>query len=205
MKPLHRFQARLLEVLRVVPEGGFSLEQLREAIGASSKSQVVHHMRQLEGRGLLKKDPDNSEGFILFDLKTAEKPVVFLPLYALAACGKGRENSQHVIERLPVQAALIPGKVKNTYLVRAEGDSMEPRIHEGDIVVVEELQPSSRPVGQIVVCEVDHEAKIKRYSEFGNAVVLESLNKNYPAEIVDSKKTHFRLCGVVRGIIFSKL
>lgn len=205
MKPLHNFQARLLEVLREMHEtDGYSLEQLRRAIGASSKSQVVHHIYQLERKGLLKRDPDNPNNFIVFGENEAEHSFFFLPLLALASCGgRGIDNAQHVIERIPVSSTLIPGRVSDSYLVQASGDSMEPRIYHGDILIVEKISNNLDPVGKIVLCEEDGEAKIKQYTKCGNNIVLASLNREYPPHVITPSKFH--LHGIIRGVLFSKI
>ncbi|MFH0770086.1 MAG: S24 family peptidase [Candidatus Peregrinibacteria bacterium] len=206
MRPLHRFQARLLEVLKNISEDeGYSLEQLRKAIGASSKSQVVHHMKQLEERGLVKRDPDNPAHFTVFGEDESEDSFTFLPLLALAACGEGIDNEQHVIERLPVRSSFIPAKLKNAFLVRAESDSMEPRIHAGDVVLVEPYIDGRHNLeGKVIVCDENNETKIKRYTTSGKRILLESENARYKSHVVedpDSLKIH----GIVRCILFSKI
>lgn len=205
MKSLHYLQAKLLEALRDVPQGGYSLEELRRMIGAAHKSQVVHHMHQLEAKGLLKSDPDNPDGYILFNEETAEEPFVFMPLLALASCGKGIDNAQHVIERLPVRPRMIPGRVSESFLVKTEGDSMEPRIHHGDVLLVEKFKEGSRePLGQIVICEENHEVKVKQFTKSGTSIVLVSLNREYDPHVV-TNPDRFRIHGIVRSVLFSKI
>ncbi|HVW66249.1 MAG TPA: S24 family peptidase [Candidatus Peribacteraceae bacterium] len=206
MKPLHRLQVKLLEVLRGIPDDeSYSLEQMRVAIDASSKSQVVHHLQQLEKRGLIKRDPDNSAHFIVFGEEHAEDEFAFLPLLALASCGKGIENEQHVIERIPVRSSFIPAHTKETYLIQAEGDSMAPRIKDKDIVLVEKyIQGRHSPNGKVVVCEEEHECKIKRYVESYGDIVLYSFNEKYPPHVVKDPN-NFQIHGIVRGVLFSSI
>lgn len=60
---------------------------------------------------------------------------------------------------------------------KVEGDSMEPRIHDGDIVLADlDLEPAS---GNIVVAKWDDTVMIKRYRRYGNQIVLESINPRY--------------------------
>ncbi len=152
MKPIHPLQEKLLEALRNIGEEGYTYIGLRDAIGASSTSQVTHHLDQLLQRGLIKRDPDNSANFVI--IEDAEQEFSFLPLLALASCGSGNDNDQQVIERIPVRSHLIPTKIENSFLVRAEGDSMEPRIHNQDIILVEKfIEGRHNPINKIVVCE----------------------------------------------------
>ncbi len=205
MKPLHHLQAKLLEALRDVPEGGYSLEELRRAIGASYKSQVVHHMEQLEMKGLIKNDPDNPDNYIIFnEQEGSEEPFFFMPVLALASAGKGMDNSHHVIERIPVRSKMIPCKMDDAFLVQADGDSMEPRIHHKDFLVVERLKSDREPLGQIVVCEEGHEVKVKQFTRSGGSIVLVSLNQKYDPYVV-TNPDNFRIHGIVRSVLFSKL
>ncbi len=203
MKPIHPLQAKLLEALRDVSDEGYTYRSLRDAIGASSTSQVIHHIDQLSKRGLIKKDPDNPANFVI--IEEAEQEFSFLPLLALASCGSGNDNDQQVIERIPVRSHLIPTKIEDSFLVRAAGDSMEPRIHNQDIVLVEKyIEGRHNPVNKIVVCEENYQAKIKQYIRSEDQDVLVSFNTKYPPHIVKNANS-FRIVGLVRGILFSKI
>lgn len=209
MKVLHPLQIKLLELLRQTPEDGFSLGQLRDEIGASSKSQVVHHIAQLEQKGLVKRNPDNPSDFIVFGTEESEESFTFLPLVALAACGAGIDNSQYVIERIPVKSTLIPSKISKTFLVKAEGNSMEPRIHSGDIIAVEKFYMGSpEPLGKVVVCEDRNGVKIKQYTRSNNGqIMLISFNKDekYKPYLIDiNDEDDFTVHGIVRSVLFSK-
>lgn len=60
---------------------------------------------------------------------------------------------------------------------KVEGDSMEPRIHDGDIVFADiDLEPQP---GNIVVAKWDDTVMIKRYRRYGSQIVLESINPRY--------------------------
>ena len=89
-----------------------------------------------------------------------------------------------------------PRQGNETFLVKAKGDSMEPRIYDGDLVLVKKQQIADS--GEIVVCINDEEALIKKLLRMNKTVMLMSLNSNYqpflPAE-------DFRIEGVVTGII----
>jgi len=173
-------------------------------VGASSTSQISHHLNQLEEKGLLKRNPDDPQDFVIID--DAEDAFSFLPLLALASCGTGIENEQNIIERIPVRSTFIPTKISDSFLIQAEGDSMAPRIKNKDIVLVERFVAGRHnPKGKVVVCEENHECKIKQYTESNGNIVLISFNeKKYHPHVVknpDGLKIH----GIVRGVLFSSL
>lgn len=86
-------------------------------------------------------------------------------------------------------------------MVKATGDSMEPRIHDGDIVIARKQNIADE--GQIVICSLDSSVMIKRFSgnfTGKNPVILESLNNKYFPIMVD-KEQQFVIEGVMKGLI----
>lgn len=82
---------------------------------------------------------------------------------------------------------------------------MEPRIHHGDVLVVEKFKEGNRePLGQVVVCKEDNEVKVKQFTKSGNAIVLVSLNREYDPHVV-TDPDQFHILGIVRSILFSKI
>lgn len=202
---IHPIQIKILKRLGTLgSEESFSLSELANEVGASSKSHVAHHIKQLEKKGLLKRNPDNLGRFIVFGEEEAGAQFTFLPLLGLAACGTGVDNEHYIIERLPIRSTFIPGRVDNFFLVKAEGDSMSPRIYAGDNVLVESFRLGmSMPIDQIVVCEDSDGVKIKKLTESNEAYVLVSLNGDYPPKVVSKKE--LKVHGIVRGVTFSKI
>lgn len=87
---------------------------------------------------------------------------------------------------------------ENAFALRIRGDSMEPVLYEGDIVVV---CPSwevkdGRPV---VVKTSDGEVTCKIYTKTGDSVVLSALNPRYPPKVY-SKDEIVWVYPVVRSI-----
>jgi DNA polymerase V len=65
-----------------------------------------------------------------------------------------------------------------TYYVRVEGDSMEPRIHRGELLVVDRMVETKD--GDIIVARVGEEFTVKRlYTEGDGSILLVSENPSY--------------------------
>lgn len=65
-----------------------------------------------------------------------------------------------------------------TYYVRVEGDSMEPRIHCGELLVVDRMVETKD--GDIVVARIGEEFTVKRlHTEEGGSIRLVSENPAY--------------------------
>lgn len=205
MKKLHPLQIKLLETLRSVDnQENYSLEDLRKAIDASSRSQVVHHLQQLERKGLLKRDPDFPQRFIVYGENEAEDSFAFMPIVALASCGGGLINDTNVIDYVPVKNTLLPTKIKNSFLVKADGDSMLPQIKHGDILFVEHYRPGTPlPLNKVVVCRDEEGVKIKKLVESNGNFILVSNNNEYSPKVVST--LDLEVYGLVRGALYTAL
>lgn len=83
--------------------------------------------------------------------------------------------------------------------LKVKGDSMQPRIYDGDVVIVRK-QPDAES-GQIVVASVNGEdATCKRLALSGNGVALISLNPAYPP-MMYSKQEQTELPIHIYGVV----
>lgn len=198
MKKLHPTQKKLLDLLRKNVEDPLTIRELQEELDLSSTSVVAHHIDQLEKKGFLKQDPNNPRNYqVLSD--SPEKLITYLNLYGLAHCGpKGSILDGSPVDRIPISSRIVSFPVKEAFMVKAKGDSMEPKICEGDFVIVRKT--NSAGSGSIVVCVNDGEAIIKKMQIDDGKMILLSLNTKYPPFVAASD---FRIEGEVKGIITS--
>ncbi|MBP7272920.1 MAG: HTH domain-containing protein [Saprospiraceae bacterium] len=194
---LHDKQIELIDLLKKYEDNPLTIREIKEELELSSTSLVHHHITQLEKKGYLKRNPSNPRDYQI--LSDAEKPISYLNLYGFAKCGpEGIDLSGNPIERIPISSKLIPFAIEDACLVKALGDSMEPKIHEDDLIITKR-QPVAEN-GDIVVCVLDGKSMIKRYSK-NKDIVLESLNRDYFPIVVSPKNNTFRIEGIMRGII----
>ena len=86
----------------------------------------------------------------------------------------------------------------NAFAVRVVGDSMEPKFHEGDIVVFSPAAEVRNGDDCFVRFAMPHETTFKRvFFEADNKVRLQPRNDKYPPSIVDGK----RINGLYRAIM----
>lgn len=74
------------------------------------------------------------------------------------------------------------GVSEHAYYVRADGDSMTPRINHGDLILCD--PDMMRESGNIVHFEWDGEHGVKRYVEQGELRMMVSFNPAYPPIII---------------------
>lgn len=196
MKALHPTQARLLDILKANISDPLTMEELAERLNVRAKSVVFHHIKQLEKKGYLKRNPVNPRDYII--LKDPERNVIYLKMYGMAKCGpEGTILDGTPTRIVPVDPSMIYFPACKGFMVEAKGDSMQPLISPHDWLVVEQNnQPKNKDV---IVCANNGEVMVKRFTRDGENIILQSENPNYTPIVAD--KIYFRVEGIVRGII----
>lgn len=79
----------------------------------------------------------------------------------------------------------IPADMAKTgeyFGLKIKGDSMEPKIHDNDIVIVKSMSDAEN--NDIVIAMINNEATCKRLHKYSNSVVLTAINSDYkPIEV----------------------
>lgn len=200
MKKLHPIQQKLLETLKDTQDDPLTIEGLRDKLGISSKSVVHHHIRQLENKGYLRRNPSNPKDYqILSD--SPEKTITYVNLYGLAHCGpKGTILDSNPIDRIPIASKILGFSSSEAFMVKAKGNSMSPKINDGDLVIAKRSESAEN--GSIAVCINKGESLIKKIIHKGKEIILVSLNHAYEPFMADKD---FRVVGIVRGIYSYKI
>lgn len=198
MKKLHSKQNEILRLLKEHKESPLTIKSLSEETGIESPGVLYHHLRQLEKKGYLKRNPHNSKDYVVMD--SPESSVVYIAKYGLAQCGpNGSILDDGPIEHLAIASSLIRFSASEAFIVEAKGDSMEPKIKNGDIVIAKKQNTAEH--GDIIVCVFKLGASIKKYTNINGNISLYSLNqdKHPPLNITD--ESDFKIEGVVKNIL----
>lgn len=197
MKKLHPIQKTLLNILRKNHDEPLTVRELQELVGASSTSIIHHHLVQLENKGYLRRNPNNPSDYqILAD--SPERKIIYLNLYGQAACGPNGSILDGVpIDKIPISSKILGFAASEAFMVKAKGDSMEPAIGNGDLVIARKTNQAKDK--DFVVCVNDGEALIKQFKKEDENVILISVNSSKYAPFL--AKEGFRIEGVVRSVI----
>lgn len=189
---LHPKQQKLYEIL-TRGDDDLTLDVMRDEIGVNSLNTVVHHLKQLEKKGYIRRHGNVGQIEVL---PAPIKDIVYLNLYGMVSCGpKGFFNDDNIIDRIPFPAKQLRVS-PDSFLVEARGDSMEPLIHNEDLVLVEKTPVNS---GDTAVVVYENGAVLKKVYQEKNHIVLQSLNPKYQPIIAELDEVN--PIGIVRGVV----
>lgn len=195
MKKLHPKQADILKLLRRNIDEPSTLVSISQEVGIESPGVFYHHLKQLERKGYIKRNPNNPKDYVILD--SPEKAIVYINKYGTAQCGPdGSILDGSPIDKIPIATSLLRFPSSEAFIVEAKGDSMEPKIENGDIIIAK--KQNSAEIGEIIVCIYDEKVLIKQFLKVGHRLVLHSLNEKYKLIEVRSE---LRIEGIVKNII----
>ena len=174
---------------------GPTVREIGDHFGIRSPNGVMCHLKALEKKQLISREPNMSRAIRL----TAE-PIheTGLPLAGRIAAGVLHEAIEQD-ERVDFDD-LFEGKGKNLFALQVNGDSMiEDQIADGDYVVIRKQRTARK--GQIVVALTDeNEATLKRWHPEKNRIRLEPANSSMKPIYVKNAKVLGVVVGVVRKV-----
>lgn len=197
MKELHPTQKKLLALLKKHVDNPLTLNGLSDEADIESPSVLYHHLGQLEKKGYIKRNPNNPRDFVVMD--TPDDPVVRIPKYGMAQCGPdGTILSGEIIDRVPILSVHLRFPAIEAFIVEAKGNSMEPKITEGDTVIA---RRNADPVhGDLIVCVHNSITMIKQYLKLGHRILLNPFNPDHKL-IEVTAEDDFKIEGVVKNVI----
>lgn len=170
---------------------GPTVREIGLHFGISSPNGVMCHLKALEKKGLITREPNMSRA-IMLATEPAEAPAG-LPLVGQIAAGRLHEAVSQD-ERIDFGELF---NASDLYVLKVKGDSMiEDQIADGDFVVIRKQETAAR--GQIVVALTDeNEATLKRWYPEGKRIRLEPANSSMAPIYV----TNARVLGIVVGVV----
>jgi len=193
-------QQAILEVIKdFTREHGYppSVREIGERVGLSSSSTVQCHLRTLEKKGLIKRDPTKPRALV--SGSEASRDVVSLPIYGRVAAGALNTAEQLSDEELTLPASFV--KKSDSFVLRVRGDSMiDAHIMDGDLIVVSPQKDASN--GEIVVAQTenDTEATVKRFYKENGRIRLQPANAYMEPIIVDNATIAGKVVALLRKL-----
>jgi len=170
---------------------GPTVREIGQEFEISSPNGVMCHLKALQKKGLIHREPNMSRAIQLLD--TAGQPPTGLRLLGTIAAGQPIEAVEDA-EVINFDDWQYGG---NTFALKVKGDSMiEAHIAEGDVVILKRQQTATN--GQIVaVLDDQGEATLKKFYKDKGKFRLEPCNKKLKPIIRD----HVEIMGVLSGVV----
>ncbi|MFZ5832367.1 MAG: transcriptional repressor LexA [Planctomycetota bacterium] len=202
MEPFDSLTERQLGVYEFIREKihargyGPTVREIGSHFGIQSPNGVVCHLKALEKKGLIRREPNMSRA-IQLATESATRPVG-LPLAGRIAAGVLHEAVEQS-ERVDF-GSMFHGEKDELFVLEVHGDSMiDDQIADGDYVVIRRQQTADK--GQIVVAQTeDGEATLKRWYPEKGRIRLEPANASMKPIYVKNARVLGVLVGVVRKV-----
>lgn len=201
MQKLHPTQQALLEILEKNSGETLSVRDLQDRVNVSSPSIIQHHIAQLEKKGYLRRNPANPSDYQVL-IEAPDKDIAYINVYGMAQCGpKGSILDGNPIERIRISSKVLGFSAPDAFIVKAKGNSMMPKINQGDLVIAKKTPIANS--GETIVCVNNGEALIKKLQIIDTksgekSYNLVSFNEKYPSFVASDD---FRIEGVVKGVL----
>lgn len=176
-KPATERQRRILEVIRsFTAEQGYppSVREIGERVGLSSSSTIHAHLKALERRGMISRDPTKPRALRSASTPAARDALV-VPVLGRVAAGVPITAQEDIEGEFLLPTGFVP-RASNAFMLRVQGDSMvEAAILDGDLILVRPQQTADN--GEIVVAMLDGEATVKRFYREAGRIRLQPENR----------------------------
>lgn len=206
--PLTKRQRSVYEFIEsYIHEKGFgpTVREIAEAVNLSSPSTVHVHLKTLEEKGYIVRDPLKSRSIAL--PHTADVDLSFgsegfdntlsLPLVGNVAAGEPILAEQNIETTMTLPTELVGDAA--SFILSVHGDSMiEIGINNGDYVVVKQQNVARN--GEIVVALIEDGATVKRFYKEANHIRLQPENSSLDPIIVKECTIVGKVVAVLRKV-----
>ena len=199
-KPATERQRRILEIIRAFTvEHGYppSVREIGERVGLSSSSTIHAHLKALERRGLISRDPTKPRALRSGTLPSAQD-VIVVPVLGRVAAGVPITAQEDIEGEFLLPAGFVP-RASEAFMLRVQGDSMvDAAILDGDLILVRPQRSAEN--GEIVVAMLDGEATVKRFYREAGRIRLQPENQTMAPIYASDVEIVGRVEAVVRRL-----
>jgi repressor LexA len=173
-----------------------STREIQEHFGFASQTAAVNHLRALEKKGVIQRQPGKARAVALTSHLQRET-IIDVPIYGSIAAGfaETAEQENEGTVSIDTETLGLP-KSKRVFALKVRGDSMiGAGINDGDLVVLENREPSP---GAVVAALIDGETTLKRLVQSRGQTYLKAENPSFPDLI---PTTDLQVQGVMVALI----
>lgn len=173
-----------------------SVREICEAVSLRSTSTVHGHLKRLEKKGLIRRDPTKPRALEILELSHNNKEVINIPIVGRVTAGTPILAVENIEDTFSLPSNFVKHD-KELFMLKVSGNSMiEIGINDGDLAIIEKAQDASN--GEIVVALIDNEATIKRFFKETDYIRLQPENSSMDPIIVKDCSILGKLVGIYR-------
>lgn len=193
-------QSEIYEFLKNYTENkGYppSVREICEAVSLKSTSTVHGHLKRLEKKGLIKRDPSKPRALEIAELSTPKKEMISIPIVGKITAGMPILATENIEDTFSLPLDFIKHD-KELFMLRVSGESMiNVGINDKDLAIIERCSDAVN--GDIVVALIDDSATIKRFFKEKDYIRLQPENDTMDPIIVDNCLILGKLVGIFRA------
>ncbi|EPB8165395.1 transcriptional repressor LexA [Clostridium perfringens] len=174
-----------------------SVREICQAVSLKSTSTVHGHLKRLEKKGLIYRDPTKPRALEIVELSNEEKELIDIPIVGKVTAGMPILATENIEDMFQMPINYVKHN-NDLFILKVTGDSMiEAGILDGDLAIIEQKNVATN--GDIVVALIENEATIKRFFKENGFIRLQPENKNYEPIIVEDCSILGKLVGIYRS------
>jgi repressor LexA len=195
-------QSEIYEFLKTYTESkGYppSVREICEAVSLRSTSTVHGHLKRLEKKGMIKRDPSKPRALEIAELSVPKKEMINIPVLGKITAGLPILATENIEDTFTLPLDYIKHD-NELFMLRVSGESMiNAGINDNDLAIIESVQNAKN--GDIVVALIDDSATIKRFYKEKDHIRLQPENDAMDPIIIADCKILGKLVGIFRSFI----
>lgn len=192
-------QKEIYEFLKTYTENkGYppSVREICEAVSLKSTSTVHGHLKRLEKKGLIKRDPTKPRALEIVELNSTKREMLNIPIVGKVTAGLPILATENIEDTFSLPLDFIKHD-RELFMLKVTGDSMiNAGIREGDLAIIEQTNAALN--GEIVVALIENEATIKKFFKEKDSIRLQPENDSMAPIIVEDCSILGKLVGLFR-------
>ncbi|WP_139904590.1 transcriptional repressor LexA [Clostridium thermarum] len=174
-----------------------AVREICDAVGLSSTSTVHGHLKRLEKKGLIKRDPSKPRALEIVEFAHRKREMIDIPVVGKVTAGAPILAVENIEDTFSIPLSYIKNQ-NDLFILNVKGESMiEAGILDGDMAIIEKTEAVRN--GEIVVALIENEATIKRFFKEKDHIRLQPENKTMSPIIVKDCKILGKLVGLYRA------
>ncbi|CDI49399.1 transcriptional repressor LexA [Clostridium tetani] len=173
-----------------------SVREICNAVELRSTSTVHGHLKRLEEKGVIRRDPTKPRAIEVLEHSIMKKEMVDIPVIGTVTAGKPILAVENIEDTFALPINYVRNK-KQLFALKIKGESMiDAGILDGDMAIVEKTNSALN--SEIVVALLGDRATIKRFFKEKDRIRLQPENETMEPIIVKQCEIIGRVVGVYR-------